>query len=343
MRLLPRYRSLVTAHAMASLHSSVALSPLITRLPALSAKTRVVWFRNNLRLDDNPTLVAACEAARAQGENLLPLFCLDAKTMTGLTPWGHRKWSARRAAFLLESLHDLRASLREVGSDLCVTPLGPEDAIRQLAAAGGITAVHVASEVTSEEHKAERAVERILQGGSAQLLRHWDSTLHHLDDLPPGADPEAMPLTFTPWKNKVEKGSTVRAPLAAPAKLPVLPPDWSQSDSSSDSEATIDQQLGALGYPTAEVAAAIQHPRAALQFKGGETAARERLQVPRCFTHAVAERNLYTAGHTPGSIPLYAPLFWGGLLLRPTFLIPCLAPFHLATSPPQTSIHTPTD
>ncbi len=64
----------------------------IPQLVNIGPKTNVLWFRNNLRIDDNPVLDAAITACKAQGETLLPLFCFDQKnTFNRITPWGNRK------------------------------------------------------------------------------------------------------------------------------------------------------------------------------------------------------------------------------------------------------------
>jgi len=69
-------------------------------------KTAVVLFTRDLRVHDNPTLAAACRFF----ERVVPVFVVDA----GLSVPDNRK------RFLLDSLVDLRANLRELGGDLAV-------------------------------------------------------------------------------------------------------------------------------------------------------------------------------------------------------------------------------
>ena len=59
---------------------------------------------------------------------VVPLYCFDPRQL-GTTPWGNRKMGNLRAQFLLESVLDLKAGLRGVGSDLVVHLGKPEDAI----------------------------------------------------------------------------------------------------------------------------------------------------------------------------------------------------------------------
>jgi deoxyribodipyrimidine photo-lyase len=72
-------------------------------------RTAVVLFTRDLRLHDQPALAGAA----ATSEAVVPLFVLD----DGLV---RRIESPNRLTFLLESLADLRSSLRERGGDLVV-------------------------------------------------------------------------------------------------------------------------------------------------------------------------------------------------------------------------------
>ena len=56
----------------------------------------------------------------------MPLYCFDPRQYA-LTPFGNPKTGAHRAQFLLESVLDLKASLRSIGSDLLIHLGRPED------------------------------------------------------------------------------------------------------------------------------------------------------------------------------------------------------------------------
>jgi len=73
----------------------------------------IYWFRNDLRLEDNPALMLACKNA----DFLLPIYVHDAR-LEGETQWGFPRVSEQRKVFLQESLADLRTQLRHLGSDL---------------------------------------------------------------------------------------------------------------------------------------------------------------------------------------------------------------------------------
>ena len=63
-----------------------------------------MWFRRDLRLADNPALLAAVDAARSDGDGrVVPLFVIDPDLWLPAGPV--------RLAYLVESLRSLDASL----------------------------------------------------------------------------------------------------------------------------------------------------------------------------------------------------------------------------------------
>ena len=89
--------------------------------------TGVVWFRKCLRLDDNPSLLQACNNDAL--DSILPIFILDPVL------YGEKfeKYSRNRLQFLLESLSDLDKSLGEFsGHSLHIFWGNPVDAFTSL-------------------------------------------------------------------------------------------------------------------------------------------------------------------------------------------------------------------
>ena len=71
--------------------------------------TAIVLYTRDLRVHDQ----AALTAATTEHEQVVPMFVLDETLLRAAgTP--------NRMSFLLDSLHALRASLRELGGDLVV-------------------------------------------------------------------------------------------------------------------------------------------------------------------------------------------------------------------------------
>ncbi|MDJ0520819.1 MAG: DASH family cryptochrome [Planctomycetota bacterium] len=216
----------------------------------------IVWYRNDLRVDDHEPLRAALSQGTA-----VPVYCFDPRQFAE-TPEGFAKTGPFRTRFLRESVADLRESLRALGGDLVIRHGRPEDVLPALAAELDAAAVHLHAEVTSEETDVERAVTDALTPLGVTVRAFWGATLHHPDDLPFAiAD---LPEVFTRFRGKVEKRSSVRPPLDAPATLPSLP----QID------------MGSLPSP-AELGAEEREPdpRGVLPFRGGESEARARLEA----------------------------------------------------------------
>jgi hypothetical protein len=88
-----------------------ATAPSAETKTSTSRKPRLVfhWFRNDLRLHDNPALSHSV----ASSEVCVPVYVFDPKWFGdgARTRWGTPKWGPRRAKFLLESVQDLRRRL----------------------------------------------------------------------------------------------------------------------------------------------------------------------------------------------------------------------------------------
>lgn len=238
--------------------------------PSLNKAARtVVWFRNDLRIHDNPLLAAAAAA----GE-VLPVYCFDPRQF-GPARHNALKCSPLRARFLIESVADLRDSLRSIGSDLVVGVGKPEELVPQLVSPG--TTVLTSEQVCDEEIQVDAALRRALKPTSSTLQSLWCGTLYEKDALPFRSDLSDMPDVFTPFRNKVESRAQTEAPLAPPraGSLKLPPSDAVVSSPSLGFDAMPD--LAALGF-TEEQAAVAPDPRGVLPFRGGESVALQRVR-----------------------------------------------------------------
>ena len=84
----------------------------------------IVWFRNDLRLADNPALIAGLGSGRA----VVPLYVLDEETEGARPPGAASRW------WLHHSLNALDASLRALGSRLIVRRGSTERVVAEFAA-----------------------------------------------------------------------------------------------------------------------------------------------------------------------------------------------------------------
>ena len=213
--------------------------------------TVLIWYRNDLRLHDHQPLY---EALR-QKEIVVPLYCFDPRQF-GQTHFGFPKTGAYRARFLLESVADLRRSLRQLGSNLLIRRGKPEEIIPTLVQELGIDSVYWHEEVTTEELAVEQALEAKLEPLGIRSQIYWGAALYHPDNLPFAIS--RLPEVFTQFRKKVERDSSVDAAFPAPDQLPSLPNvDIGKLPNLKD-----------LGLHEPE-----DDDRAVLRFEGGEAAA----------------------------------------------------------------------
>ena len=97
----------------------------------------------------------------------MPVFVLDPRLLDG-----GRFPSANRAWFLLESLRELRAALRERGGELFVREGTPERVLLALAGETGAGAVHFASDVSPFAMARDRRVVAALEEAGVAARRH---------------------------------------------------------------------------------------------------------------------------------------------------------------------------
>ncbi len=119
----------------------------------------IVWFRRDLRVHDHPALTAA---SRTHDE-IVPVFVLDRRLLHGRFASGPRTW------FLLESLRELRAALRDRGGDLVVREGRPEAVLGALAASTGARAVYFAADVSPFATARDRRTTRVLTGAGIDV------------------------------------------------------------------------------------------------------------------------------------------------------------------------------
>ncbi len=221
--------------------------------------TALLWFRNDLRLDDHEALHDLCARHHDQ---VIPVYCVDPRHFEE-TELGYRKTGAFRARFLLEALHDLRERLRDLGADLVVRHGKPEVELIELAQATGATEVGFFEEVTTEEMEVEEGVRQAFETSSLHATGYWGATLYHVGDVPFYI--EDLPDVFTHFRKKVEKGASIRSLFDEPATLASLPQGCDPGSLPTLAELGFHDELEA-------------DDRGVLDFVGGESAALARIE-----------------------------------------------------------------
>lgn len=150
---------------------------------------------------------------------LLPVFLFDPRDF-GKSNNGFDKTGPYRARFLIQSVSDLRESLRARGSDLVVRVGKPEEVLRDLARRVGADALYMHKEVSKEEVKVEEKLEKAMEEEGIEVKHFWGSTLYHMEDLP--FELEKMPVNYGGFREKV-KGVGVRKAIEALEEIKGLP------------------------------------------------------------------------------------------------------------------------
>jgi deoxyribodipyrimidine photo-lyase len=235
-------------------------------------RTSIVWFKTDLRLHDNETLIKAI----AQSDKIIPVYCFDESYLV-TTEFGFKKTGSFRAQFLFESLIDLDNNLRAIGSGLLIVNGKPEVEITKIVQEYKATKVFAKREVSYEEKKTEARVQEELFKLKCKLKTFSTSTLYHAEDLPFSI--KDIPDVFAIFRRKTEKDALIRVSFEEPNELK-------------------SPEIKTLKLPTLEelgIDCKAIDSRAVIKFKGGETEALKRLKhyfyQTKCISHYKETRN----------------------------------------------------
>jgi deoxyribodipyrimidine photo-lyase len=168
------------------------------------SETAVVLFTRDLRVQDQPALAEAAQ----RSERVVPLFVLDDRLVRDASP--------NRFAFLLESLDDLRASLRDRGADLIIRRGDPVAETVRVARETGAGALFLGDDASAY---AQARDERLAAACRADGIEA--STTNTVSIVPPGLLTPAGRdhyRVFTPFWRRWD-AAPVRTAVAAPRRL----------------------------------------------------------------------------------------------------------------------------
>lgn len=234
----------------------------------MTPKRAIVWFRQDLRLHDNEAL----SDALSQVDEIIPVYVFDERVFKGQTRFGQPKTGAHRARFVIESVQDLRDSLRSIGSELHVRVGKPEEVIFELALATKTNWVFCNRERTSEEAEVQDSLEQKLWSIGQEMRYYRGKMLFYTADLP--FPVPHTPDVFSHFRKEVERYVKVRQPMPSPKPRLNAP--------SVRLEPGEMPTLADFGHDEACI-----NSRAALEFRGGETAALARLKYYLWDTHLI--------------------------------------------------------
>ena len=175
----------------------------------------LLWLRRDLRLADQPALLAAI----AEGP-VIPVYVLDDETPKHYAMGGASRW------WLHHSLASLDAALREKGSRLILRRGKSDDVLAALAEETKATRVHCIGHHEPWWRNAERAVAKRLD-----LVCHDGNYLAPPGSITTGSG--AQYKIFTPFWRALKATMPPSAPTRVPASIPA-PSHWPKSDTLAD-------------------------------------------------------------------------------------------------------------
>jgi deoxyribodipyrimidine photo-lyase len=231
----------------------------------MSEKRVLVWFRNDLRLHDNPALHNALKKA----DKIVAVYCFD-KRLLEKNSFDWKRTGDFRLKFLIESIQSLQKNIAEQGGELILTIGNPEDEIARLAIQYKVSSVYYNTEPCSEERSTELALEKKLNEARIDWLSHWHGTLVNKEDLPFSV--KNLPNVFTKFRHQIELECTFHSPTPFEYEL----------KTEGKSELTIEQLRQGMQYSETK------DDRAVIHFFGGENSALARLNEFIWQSNAIA-------------------------------------------------------
>ena len=216
--------------------------------------TSIVWFKNDLRSQDNNVL----NSALMSSNRVIGVYFLDPKLFE-TTKYGFKKMDRYRARFLLETLHCLKQELNKLNISLLVFITAPEHKMSSLVTSFDVDSIFLQKEWTSEEQLSLEKVKNVLPKG-IKIHEIYDQFLFDPEDVP--FDAHETPVVFTQFRKLLEKKSKIK-PL-----VEVKP----QSIHCLIDQHTEIPNLMDLGFDSFE-----KDDRTAFPFEGGERSAGLRL------------------------------------------------------------------
>ena len=212
----------------------------------------LVWFRNNMRVEDNSSLTKAMN----ESNNVIGFINIDPQIFIS-TKYGFKKTEKYRAKFLLETISDLKSQLETLNISLIITHRDFGQSINEIIDQYGITNIYTQTEWTRDELREESFIP-----DEINLIKDFDQFLFSPNDVRSLYD--NIPRGFSNFRKKCEKYLSVDDILSIPKPL------------NSDNKISIKYpipSLSDLGFKDFEV-----HKESGVRFKGGEINAKNRIR-----------------------------------------------------------------
>ncbi len=222
----------------------------------MQKKQGIVWFRNDLRVNDNASLSNAIK----ENEKVIAVYCFDPKQFEQSKYGNFKKTEKFRTKFNIESVRELKQNLEKLNISLLVYHQNPEDIIPNIISEFDVKTIYFQEEWTKDEVRIEEEIKSKIDA-SIEFKTVYDQFLFHPKDIPFSIND--IPNVFTQFRNKCEKASKIRTESVAKAML---------GSNLIENKTTV-PTLKDLGFEEFEV-----DKRTAFPFKGGENQALKRME-----------------------------------------------------------------
>jgi deoxyribodipyrimidine photo-lyase len=157
----------------------------------------IFWFRRDLRLDDNAGLYHALRS----GNPVLPIFVFDENILSKL-----EDKADKRVDFIHRTLVQLKAQLRNLGSDLLVFHGTPLEAYKKLLSEYSVKAVYTNRDYEPYAEERDKQIGELLIENGASFHTFKDQCIFEKDEV---LKDDGKPYTvYTPYSKKwKEKGN----------------------------------------------------------------------------------------------------------------------------------------
>ncbi|WP_339833547.1 DASH family cryptochrome [uncultured Flavobacterium sp.] len=215
----------------------------------------LVWFRNNLRVDDN---IALSEACKSSGKTI-GIYCFDPRCFAKTT-YEFKKTEKFRAKFLLETISELKENLLQKNISLLIYFDKPENVLEKVIDEHDISIVFTQKEWTNEETDVNKNIKN--QISTVTFKEYYDQFLFHPEDIP-FENLKDLPQVFTVFRKECEKKVAIRKTNSISSK---------SKENNIDNKTSI-PHLTDLGFEEFDVDQNTTFP-----FKGGENQALKRIE-----------------------------------------------------------------
>ena len=211
----------------------------------------LVWFRNNLRVEDNSSLTNAINSS----DKIIGFINIDPRNFIS-TKYGFKKTEKFRVKFFLESVKELKNQLEKLNISLIITHDYLDKSIPRIIKQYEIEKVFLQTEWTRDELLEESYFPKKID-----LVKDFDQFLYSPKDVKTLYD--NIPRGFSNFRKKCEKYLSVDNILPIPKPL--------NNDNKIATEYTV-PSLSDLGFDLFEV-----HRDSVFKFNGGEINGKKRI------------------------------------------------------------------